>query len=95
MIRGEPGALLVIEMLPLELAADAGVNVAVKVVVCPAVRVSGAASPVRLKLVPVAAAAEIVMLAVPEFVRVIGCDPLLPTSTFPKLMLAGLPERDP
>jgi len=92
---GEPGALLVMDTLPLALAADVGANAAVRVVVWPALSVSGTANPVRLKPVPVAAAAEIVTLAVPEFVSVIICDPLLPTSTFPKLKLAGLAERDP
>jgi len=95
MASGEPGALLVIEMLPLAVAADAGANAAVKVVLWPALRVSGTVSPVRLKPAPVAAAAEIVMLAVPEFISVIVWEPLLPTKTFPKLKLAGLAERDP
>jgi hypothetical protein len=45
--------------------------------------------PATAKPVPEALADEIVMLAVPEFVRVIDCDPLLPTATLPKLTLAA------
>ncbi len=40
--------------------------------------------------VPEAPADEIVMLAVPELVRVIDCNPSLPAATLPKLTLAGL-----
>ena len=90
MASGEPGALLVIETLPLAREAEEGVNVAVRVVLWPAVSVIGVERPVRENPVPVAVAAEIVTLAVPEFVNVIACVPLLPTSTFPKLKLAGL-----
>jgi hypothetical protein len=39
---------------------------------------------------PEALAEEIVMLAVPEFVRATDCDPWLPTPTLPKLTLVGL-----
>ena len=63
--------MLVIETLPLAFAADAGVNVAVKVVFWPALRISGTKSPLRLKPVPIAVAPEIVTPAVPEFVNVI------------------------
>ena len=49
---GEPGALLVIEILPLALPADVGENVAVKEVFCPAFSVSGVDNPVILKPVP-------------------------------------------
>ena len=42
------------------------------------------------KLAPDALAEEIVMLVVPEFVRVMACDPLVPTAMLPKLTLVGL-----
>jgi len=42
------------------------------------------------KLEPDTLAEEIVTLVVPEFVRVMDCDPLLPTATLPKLTLVGL-----
>jgi hypothetical protein len=44
---------------------------------------------------PETPADEIVMLAVPEFVSVMDCDPLLPTATLPKLTLVGLAESFP
>lgn len=47
-------------------------------------------NPATAKPVPETPADEIVMLAVPEFVRVMDCDPLLPTATLPKLTLVGL-----
>jgi len=89
-VRGEPGALLVMETLPLALPAVVGENVALKEVLCPGLRVSGAVMPLMVNPVPDALAAEMVTLAVPEFVNVTVCDPLLPTSTLPKLTLAGL-----
>lgn len=46
--------------------------------------------PASAKLVPDTPIDETVMLAVPELVRVIDCDPLLPTPTLPKLTLAEL-----
>jgi hypothetical protein len=90
MVIGEPGALLTIETLPLALPADVGANFAESVVVRPAPRVNGVVIPLMLKPVPAAVACEMVMLAVPEFVSVMVCDPLLPTPTEPKLTLAGL-----
>lgn len=42
MFAGEPGALLVTEMLPDALPADVGANVTVKVLFCPALIVDGA-----------------------------------------------------
>jgi len=76
---GEPGALLVIETLPLVLPAVVGVNVAVNEVFALALIVTGTVSPLMLNPVPLAVAAVMVTLAVPEFVSVTDCDPLLPT----------------
>jgi len=67
---GEPGALLVIETLPLALPVVVGVNLAVNEVFAPALIVTGTVIPLMLKPVPDALAAEIVTLAVPEFVSV-------------------------
>jgi hypothetical protein len=47
------------------------------------------------KPVPETLAEEIVMLAVPEFVMVMDCEPLLPTATLPKLTLVGLAASSP
>src|SRR5713226_3734127 len=90
MARGEPGALLLMETLPLALPAAAGENVAVNEVLCPGLRVSGAVMPLMVNPVPEALAAEIVTLAVPELLNVMVCVPPLPTSTFPKLKFDGL-----
>src|SRR5437899_7518992 len=94
-VRGEPGALLVMETLPLALPVAEGANCALNVVFCPAASVSGRDKPLMLKPVPEALAAEIVTLAVPELVNVTVCDALLPTRTFPKLTLAGLDASVP
>jgi len=59
------------------------------------VSVSGVANPVMLKPVPEAEAAEMVTLAVPEFVSVTDCEPLVPTGTLPKFTLVGFAESPP
>jgi len=82
--------LLVMETLPLALPVTDGANCALNVVLPPAASVSGTDKPVRLNPVPEALAAEMVTLAVPELLNVMVCVPLLPTSTLPKLTLAGL-----
>ena len=87
---GEPGALLAIEMLPLAPPAEDGVKLAESPALWPGLRVVGVDNPVMTKPEPEELAEEIVMLAVPEFVRVMDCDPLLPTATLPKLTLVGL-----
>lgn len=92
---GELGALLTIEIPPVALPAAVGENFAVNEVLCPAVSVNGAVRPVMLNPVPDALPAEIVTLAVPEFVTVTLTDPLAPTSRLPKLMLAGFAVRFP
>jgi len=69
-VSGDPGALLVMEMLPEALPAAVGANFTLKVVFWPALRVSGAVIPLKLKPVPEGLAAEIVTLAVPVFVNV-------------------------
>lgn len=94
-VRGDPGALLTIEMLPVALPAVVGANFAVSVVVRPAPRVCGVVIPLMLNPAPDALACEMVRLAVPEFVNVISCEPLLPTPTEPKLTLAGFAPSCP
>src|SRR5712691_9546496 len=92
MARGEPGALLLMETLPLALPAAAGENVAVNEVLCPGLRVSGAVMPLMVNPVPEALAAEIVTLAVPVFFKVIVCELLFPVMTLPKAALDGVAE---
>ncbi len=65
------------------------------IVLCPGVKVSGAASPLMLKPAPLTLACEIVTLDPPEFVKLADCDWLLPTCTLPKLKLAGLATSCP
>ena len=52
MVRVGLEALEVIVALPLTLPADAGVNVTVKVALCPPVNVTGVVIPLRLSPVP-------------------------------------------
>ncbi len=87
--------MLVIEILPVALPAAVGENLAVNVVVCPAVSVCGVVRPLILKPVPDALPCDIATLAVPEFVRVTLTDPLAPTKRAPKLMLVGFAVSAP
>ena len=80
----------VMATFPLTAPPAVGANCTLKVALCPAVRVRGKVSPLSVKPVPVAAAAEMVRLDPPEFVRVSVNVFELPTPTFPKLKLAGL-----
>lgn len=58
----------VIVTLPLALPADAGVNVTVKLALCPEVSVTGAVMPLRLNPAPLIATDEIVTVEPPVFV---------------------------
>jgi hypothetical protein len=69
-VSGEPGALLAMETLPLALPEVVGANSAVNDVFAPALIVRGTVKPLMLNPEPVALAAVIVTLAVPEFVSV-------------------------
>ena len=90
MAMGAPAALLANEMLPLAPPAEDGVKLAESATFWPALSVVGVGNPAMAKPEPETLAEEIVMLAVPEFVTVMDCDPLLPTATLPKLTLVGL-----
>ncbi len=91
-VVGELAALLTTVTLPVKLPAVAGAQITLKVVLCPAVKVSGGVRPLELKLAPEAVIWEILTLELPVLVRVTVCVPLLPTVTFPKLKEAGLAE---
>ena len=56
--------------VPLNVPADAGANLTVKVALCPGVNVTGGVIPEMLYPVPAAATAEIVALVPPVFVTV-------------------------
>jgi len=91
-VLGELGALLTSETLPDTLPVAVGANPTLKVLDCPAARVSGNVSPLMLKPAPVKLPWAMVKLAPPELVKVRFCTPLLPTSTLPKLTLGGVTE---
>jgi phosphopantothenate synthetase len=88
-VRGEFGALLTTEMLPVALPEVVGLNDALIVAVCPAVSVNGVFTPEILNAAPVTLTCEIVTFADPVFVSVMDCDPVLPTPTLPKFSLIG------
>ena len=92
MVLGELGALLTSETLPDTLPVAVGANCTLKVLDCPAPRVSGNVSPLMLKPAPVKLPCAMVKLAPPELVKVKFCTPVLPTSTLPKLTLGGVTE---
>ena len=85
----------VIVRLPLLLPADAGVNTALKVVLCPAFRLTGSVGPLKVNPVPVTAAFEIVTVEPPELVTTTATDLLLPSVTLPKTTLLGLAVNEP
>jgi hypothetical protein len=87
---GEPGALLTIEMLPVVAPAAVGVKIAENDALLPALIVIGMLAPLMLNPAPEGEALVIVNVAVPAFVSVTVCVPLLPTDTLPNATLAGL-----
>jgi len=84
MESGEFVALLATEILPVTLPAAAGAKVAVKVAVCPGVRITPE-TPVALKPAPETVTLEIVTLELPAFVSVTDCVLLFGMVTLPKL----------
>ena len=88
-VSGEMGALLTSVTDPETPPDDDGVKAALNVALFPAAIVSGALNPETLKPVPVTVACEIVRLALPPFEIMIGCELLLPTTTFPNAALDG------
>src|SRR3989442_1365533 len=92
MVLGELGGWLTRERVPDTLPVAVGANCTLKVLDCPAARVSGNVSPLMLKPAPVKLPCAMVKLALPELVKVRFCTPVLPTSTLPKLTLGGVTE---
>ena len=86
--NGDPGAVLVIETFPLAFPVAVGANVTLKVAVPPGARFWDD-SALIVNPAPLALAALIDRLAVPEFVSVTFTDELLPVIRLPKLMLGG------
>jgi hypothetical protein len=90
MPAGEPGALLVSEMLPETFPVVVGANFAVNEVLPPAAIVAGIVRPEMLKPAPEVVACVITVLALPGLVNVIVAVVLLPTPTLLKFTLVGL-----
>ena len=78
-VKGEPGALLAITMLPLELPLEVGTKLAMNVELCPALIVWDEGKPLMLKPDPEMPAEETVTLAVPVLVSRMVCVPVPPT----------------
>ena len=70
--------------------AVAGANVTCNVTLAPAAKVYGVVIPLTLKPVPLAAAAEMVALALPVLLMVRGLVEVVPAVMLPKAMLVGL-----
>lgn len=94
MLSGEPGALLATDTLPPAALAAVGANLTVNEVVAPGFSVP-AVKLVTENPAPEAVAEDTETFPVPLFVSVTVLDPLLPTRTVPKLMLAGFAESPP
>lgn len=88
-------ALDVTVTVPVAAPAEVGLNFTLKLVLCPAPRVTGVVTPLKVNAVPVIETCEIVTLVPPEFVTVSDSDELLPSVTLPKLRLVGLEVRSP
>ena len=89
----EPSEVIV--TLPDALPLAVGANLTVKLVLCPALNVTGRLMPLRLKPEPEAVAPVIFRFEPPEFVRVCVTVWLLPTVTEPKAIEVGLAVTDP
>jgi hypothetical protein len=89
MVAGEFVELLSTATLPDTVFGTVGAKVTLKVVLCPAVKVSVGVRPLVLNSAPVTVTLEIVTFEFPVFVRVTGNVLLLPTLTLPKLRLVG------
>ena len=79
-------------MLPLADPEADGVNTALNMTLLPATIVLDVESPVWLKPVPDTVTCEKVSVALPLFLRVIGCELLFPTLTAEKLTLDGFAD---
>ena len=73
------GAFDVIVTLPLELPADCGLKLAVKLVLCPAPSVNGVVIPLKLKPVPLIPTCEMMTLEPPVLVTISDKASFFPT----------------
>jgi hypothetical protein len=89
-VSGEFGALLTSDIVPVTLPAELGPKTALNVADFPAAMVAGAVIPVVLNPAPATVTEEIVIVAVPPFVRVTVCELFVPVVTLPKAALLGV-----
>jgi len=89
-VRGEFGALLTSEIVPVTLPAAFGAKTALNVVDWPAAMVTGAAIPEVLKPAPATVTEEIVTVAVPPFLSVTVWELFVPVVTLPNAALVGV-----
>lgn len=87
---GVPLVVSVIE--PLTPVAEVGANVALKVILPPGAIADDVLSPVCPKPAPVTPICENVTVSPPPFVRMIGCESVVPSATVPNATLDGLAE---
>lgn len=91
-VAGELVALLTTVTLPERLPAEAGANLTLNDVDCPAARVAGSVIPLVLKPVPVALICEMETLEFPVFEIVSVWLADAPVATLPKLSDVGETE---
>lgn len=94
-VRVGLGAFEVSVRLPLAAPLAVGANVTLKLVLCPAFRVTGAVIPLSVNPDPLIPTWEIVTLDPPLLVTVSERALLLPTVTLPKLRVLGLAPNAP
>ena len=80
---GEFVALLATDTLPLAVPVVLGAKFTLKVVLCPAVRLTGSVRPLAVKPVPETPSCEMLRLELPVLLSVTVLLLLLPTFTFP------------
>lgn len=92
-VAGEPVALLVTVTVPLSAPPVVGKNTTLKLTFCPALNVTGALAPLRLKAAPVSVILEMVTLEFPVLVTVTFFVKDEPVFTLPNARLVALNER--
>ena len=85
-VIGDPAAFDATVTVPDTFAVEVGVKVTLKVVLCPAVNVSGVVMPLNVNPAPVTVALLMVTLDPPLFVMVAVCFWFLPICTVPNAM---------
>jgi hypothetical protein len=95
MFNGLPEPSLVSATFPLTAPIAVGLNVTLKVALCPGARIAGTVKPEMAKPVPVAVAWLMVRLVPPVLLTVSVRVWLIPTCTFPNAILAGAAVKSP